>query len=483
MPKRLSDLSPALAAQADYLLSSDGVPGASIAVVVNDVGYHHAYGVKSVNGAEPITANTSFNIGSCSKAFGSTMMAALVADGLADWDDPISKTVPEFQLYDEWITKNASLRDLSGNRLGLPRTGFCEFGFDPEISAEYIFEHLKYTQPVAPFRGRFTYVNAGHTAVGTAAARIAGKPFIEALRDRILGPLGMTQTSGGAQAKQDLTDLAAWHVKDGDKAVEIDSVYTDQYLPTGCMCVSGRDAVQWLRFHLNHGLVDGKQIVPAEAVAQTHKPLSVGTPGKDIISIIYPGAHMAAYCLGWATADFEGHHMVQHSGSDMGVNSMTLMFPEKGIGIAVYCNLNPSSGMITAYTLAAQLLGLPTRDWAAYFASFAPKPAADTATPAKTMPVDNPELYVGTYHHPADGALEIRNTEKGLECDFKLGNKLDCEMHYLGEHAFELHLKDVAWRAMARGKWPKLTFEIKSKKAVTAAFRMMDADRVFIAKT
>ena len=372
------------------------------------------------------------------------------------------------------------MRDLSGDRLGLPRTGCCEFGFDPKISAEYVFEKLKHTQPAAPFRDRFTYVNPGHTAIGLTASRTAGKPFIEALRERILGPLGMDQTSGGAQAKEDLSDLACWHAKDGDEAIEIDSVYTDQYLPSGGMCVSGRDAIQWLRFHLNQGLVDGKQIVPAKAIAQTHKPVSLGRPGSDVTSIIYPGAQFAAYCLGWATADFEGHHIVQHSGSDMGVNSMTLMFPEKRIGIAVYCNLTPSPAMITAYTLAAQLLGLPFRDWAAYFDSFAPKPD-ETAVPTKTKPVDNPELYTGTYHHPADGALDVKLTKTGLECDFKLGHKLDCEMRFIGNHTFELHPKYVAWRALARGKWPKLSFTVESDKSVSAAFRMMDSDQIFVA--
>jgi CubicO group peptidase (beta-lactamase class C family) len=99
LPASLDLLDPRLRPICDAYLAVGKVPGASIAVVVGDRGYHYGYGVKSISTREPVTAQTSFNIGSCSKAFTSATVASLVADGLVSWDDPITKYVPEFQLY------------------------------------------------------------------------------------------------------------------------------------------------------------------------------------------------------------------------------------------------------------------------------------------------------------------------------------------------------------------------------------------------
>ena len=298
------------------------MPGASIAIVAGDRGYHYSYGVKSLRTGEPVTVNTAFNVGSCSKAFVSACVASLVADKRVSWDDPISKFVPEFQLYDPAVTKQVTLRDLSGNRLGIPRAGLTEFGFDPSQAVGPALEGLRYTAPICGLRERHTYVNGGHTAVALAAGRITGQGFIATLRERLLAPLGMNCTSGGLAARDDLPDQAGWHCVADGQVTAIDTVYSDWYLGGGGMSVSGADALQWLRLHLNGGVVDGQQVIARDALLETHTPQIVALPGKDIISLFHPGAHMAAYGLGWAMTELEGHPLVIHSGGDFGIAAM-----------------------------------------------------------------------------------------------------------------------------------------------------------------
>jgi CubicO group peptidase (beta-lactamase class C family) len=467
-PRSLDFLDTRLRPLCDAILTEACVPGASIAVLAGGMGYHHAYGVKSINTNEPVGAATGFNIGSCSKAFVSATIASLVADGLVNWDDPISTWVPEFKLYDPEITTRVTLRDLSANRIGLSRTGLTEVGLDPSFPAEHIFERLQYTPPAFPFRDRFGYVNAGHTANAVAAGRISGKGFLATLRERILTPLGMTTTSGGSATPSELSDLAGWHVVADGAAVAIDPVFTDQYLASGGMVVSGQDALQWLRFHLGRGLVGGTQVVARDALAECYRPHSVATPGKDILSLFYPEAHMAAYALGWAVSDLEGHHLVAHSGSDIGVTSMTLLLPQSDIGVAVYCNSNggdPSS-LPLAYAIAAMLLGLPPRDWVAYFQGFMPAPLATPTEPVEAAPVPSDlSIYEGSYNHPADGPLEIWREGDGLVGRLRDGYRMTFKLTHSGEHRFTAAFTQTEWAAMAKSSID-LAFTIKDGRAV-----------------
>jgi CubicO group peptidase (beta-lactamase class C family) len=463
----LDRLDPGLRLQCEAILSEGQVPGASIGIVMAGQAYHLSYGVKSLRSGAPVTPDTAFNIGSCSKAFVSATLASLVAEGLCSWDDPISRYVPEFQLYDPAITAMATLRDLSANRLGLSRMGLTEEGLDPRFSALELFARLKHTPPAFPFRSRFGYVNAGHAANALAAGRITGKGFLPTLRERILAPLGMTGTSGGAVVPDELPDRADWHAVLEGRAVPVESPFTDQYLGSGSILVSGHDALQWLRLQLGGGHVDGRQIIPTDALAETHRPLAPARPGQDFYSLFYPRAHMAAYALGWAVSDFEGHPLVMHSGSEVGITGMTLLLPRSGIGMVVYCNAagGRPSALALAHALAATLLGLPPRDWLAYFDDVhAPSAAVSKASRGVASPADV-SACTGSYFNPGDGMLDI-----WLEGDRLVGHLRDAHrwrfvLEPLGNHGYAIQFEDPAWRAAVAKEDPILRFVIAAGQA------------------
>ena len=470
-PRSFDLLDPRLKALCDAYLQAAQVPGASIAIVVGDRGYHYAYGLKSIATREPVTAHTAFNIGSCSKAFVSAAMASLVADKRVSWDDPISKYVPEFQLYDPTVTKQVTLRDLSGNRLGISRAGLPEFGYDPSHSAEFALENLRHTAPICGLRERHTYVNGGHTANALAIGRITGKGFLPTLRERVLAPLGMSSTSGGEAARGEVADQAGWHCNDEGQVTAIDTVYSDWYLGGGGMVCSGLDALQWLRLQLNGGRVDGQQVIARDALLETHKPQVITWPGQDILSLFHPEAHMAAYGLGWAVTDLEGHPMVLHSGGDLGIASMTLMLPKAGIGIASYCNSSGRGTVALPYALAGCLLGLKSRDWKAYFeaaiAAAAPPPAAAQSQPDTTLELSH---YAGTYRHPADGEMVIERSGAGLVGDMKRAYRRSFAAVSVGGHRFEMRYDHPEWRGLLAGDKTYLEFGVEDGRAVKLDF-------------
>jgi CubicO group peptidase (beta-lactamase class C family) len=462
------------------LFDRDKVPGAAVTLVTGEIGYAYSYGVRSLATGAPVTSRTAFNIGSCSKAFTSAVVAALVADGLMNWDDPIHRYVPEFSLYDPWVAEHATLRDLSGNRLGLPREGLCEYGLHPEISVDYIFRNLKYTRPVRPFRDRFTYVNAGHSACAVACGRAAGRPFLDVLKSRLLAPLGMSGTSGGRAARSELTEHASWHVAVGDEIVEVDAVFSDQYFGSGGICTSAGDALRWLAFQLGCGRIDGRQIVAEEALRETHLPQSVARPGRDMISLFYPESPYGAYCLGWATSSFAGHTVVCHSGGDIGVSAFTLLVPEKQIGIGVYLNSSSRCSMSCAYALAARLLGLPDRDWDRYFETFmSPKDAGESAGAAEIVVLDA-WSYAGTYRHPADGDFTVFTEGETLRAKLENAYKFDLVLTPCGEHEFRVDSPHPEVKSLfSTSARPVISFDVEAGRAVRVSLNIAASPRVF----
>src|SRR5690606_36145425 len=104
-----------------------------------------------------------------------------------------------------------TLRDLSGNRAGLPRNGVLEFGTELTIDAEEVVRRLRHAPPAARPRERFTYSNIAHTAVALVVERISGLAYVDFLKREVFGPLGMETASGGSAARTDIADHAGWH--------------------------------------------------------------------------------------------------------------------------------------------------------------------------------------------------------------------------------------------------------------------------------
>jgi CubicO group peptidase (beta-lactamase class C family) len=97
------------------------VPGIAIAVVFQDkTVYAKGFGVRDVNTSQPIDADTVFQLASVSKSIGSTVVAELVGEGKITWDSKLSALDPAFAMFDPWVTREITIRDMYAHRSGLP---------------------------------------------------------------------------------------------------------------------------------------------------------------------------------------------------------------------------------------------------------------------------------------------------------------------------------------------------------------------------
>ncbi|RYF62881.1 MAG: class A beta-lactamase-related serine hydrolase, partial [Cytophagaceae bacterium] len=165
------------------------VPGLSIAVVKNNqVVFKKGYGVRELGKPERVDTQTLFACASTTKAMTVALIGILVDEGKLAWNDPVSRYLPELQLYDPYVTRALTIRDLLIHDTGVGSTDFMTGAMT--IPANEMFRRMALVKPSYPFRAGFIYQNTFYSAAGRIIERIVGKTWAEAVKERIFIPLG-----------------------------------------------------------------------------------------------------------------------------------------------------------------------------------------------------------------------------------------------------------------------------------------------------
>lgn len=397
-----------------------GVPGMAIAVVYRDRAiYLKGFGVRRTGSPDAVDADTVFPLASVSKPIASTVVAALVGDGLVAWDDPIIRHDPGFVMYDPWVTRQVTLRDMFAHRSGLPDhagDALEDMGFD---RAEILYR-LRFQKPDSSFRSHYAYTNFGLTAAAVAAARASGKSWEDLSADRLYRRLGMARTSSRFADFVASSNRAHSHVKVDGTSVAKYTRQPDAQSPAGGVTSSVRDMAIWLRLQLRRGTLDGTTIVDAEALDETHRPQVIRTPPpKD------PAVDRAAfYGLGWnVDYDDQGRIHWGHSGAfDLGAATSVSLLPAEQLGIVVLTNAQPIGlpEAISRSFFDLVLLGAVEKDWVTLYAqlmaaALAPNYGTDySRPPAGASPALPDAAYIGIYDDDLFGPIEITAAANGL---------------------------------------------------------------------
>ena len=138
------------------------VPGFALAIVKDDkVVFAKGYGVRELGKPEPVDKDTLFAVASNTKAFTAAALATLVDEGKISWDDPVTKYLPYFQLYDPLATREMTVRDLLSHRSGLATFGGDLLWYETTYPREEIIRRVRYLRPVYGFRFEGKRYDAG----------------------------------------------------------------------------------------------------------------------------------------------------------------------------------------------------------------------------------------------------------------------------------------------------------------------------------
>ena len=401
------------------------IPGAAVVIVNDDsVVLCRGYGVRHVVETAPVDENTLFGIASCSKAFTAASLAMLVDEGKITWDDPVIKHLPWFQLYDPWVTREISIRDLLTHRCGLPEYGGDLMWWGSTRSREEILRRVRFVRPASSFRSRYAYHNIMFVAAGQIIPAVTGKSWEDFVAERILLPLGMNSSTTSTAALKGSTALVTPHMRISGVVRPVAWRNVDNGGPAGAITSNVKDLAQWIRLQLGRGTHQGRSLFSLQASRSMWSPQMVMPIGAPSATDPEPAPQFRAYGLGWGTYDYRGRKILRHFGETDGMSSVVALIPEEHLGLAILTNMHATTmHKALMYRIFDLYLGPPIGDWSATFLKAEKKSAEinmkkrkeiEAARVTGTHPSLPLRSYSGTYENEVYGTATVEEKEGKL---------------------------------------------------------------------
>jgi CubicO group peptidase (beta-lactamase class C family) len=403
------------------------VPGIAVGIVEGDEAvYLKGYGVRDIKTGQPVTPDTLFDIGSCTKAFTAASVAMLVDGGKMHWDDRVNEYVPFFHLHDPLADEYVTMRDLLTHRTGMQGTDLLWYG--SPFTLPEIIRRVRFIKPDAGFRAVFQYQNVMYATAGYAVGEASGGTWQNFVRKRIFEPLGMTGADFSSADAQQAADHATPHIEKPDGSVAtMPWRNLDDIAPAGSINAGVRDMTKWIAMQLNDGVAGGKRLISEKSMEQMHTP-QVVVPSIGEFQMFFPQSQQLSYGMGWFIQDYRGHQILLHPGDIDGFASLVVLLPEVHTGFVILSNLdhNPVREGL-GYHLIDQFLNLPQEDWIGHFAKIAEESEAadkqhteswEKKEIANTHPSRELAAYAGTYRDEAYGDAIVSLSGDHLEFQY-----------------------------------------------------------------
>jgi CubicO group peptidase (beta-lactamase class C family) len=321
---------------AEQVLEDSGMPAIALAVVEGtEVAERAVAGVRSIDAADPVGAEDLFHIGSVTKSFTGTLIAALVESGTLRWDLAIGTALAGIDMRPEY--REATLEQLLQHRAGVrPYTDdrvdeFPDALDGPPTEQRELFVKQVLSQEPVGATGEYLYSNAGYAVAAYVAERATGRSYEELVRTTILEPLEMRAALFDWPASSERPDQPRGHYgSPPELRVQGLEEYTwHAYMnPPGGLSCSVEELSRYAALHLR-GLRGEDGILRAETIRRLHTPMSGAGPGDG-------------YASGWVIAETGVKHW--HNGSAGTFFSAVALYPQDGIAVVALTNCAGSAG-------------------------------------------------------------------------------------------------------------------------------------------
>ena len=425
------------------------IPGLAVAVVKDDsVVFMKGYGVRQLGKPAPVDAQTLFAIGSTTKAMTAAAIGMLVDEGKVQWDDPVTKYLPSFQLADPYVTREVRVRDLLTHRTGLPGADLLWAGADYPTAE--ILRRIRYLEPATSIRTRFAYQNVMYAAAGEVIAAASGMPWETFVRSRIFTPLGMRGTLPTAALLARQPNVAMPHMRLDDTIRIVANRSVDPVAPAGAVWSSVSDMTRWMRFVLDSGRTGRTRLLSAATFAELLTPQVVVPPEEFYPTARLTHPHFTLYGLGWFLEDYRGRAVAMHTGSIDGMSAIIGLIPDQRLGVYVLANLDHAELRHALMYKVFDLYNPPAAtDWSADLLKLygdlreqgkIAQRKRDESRVTGTTPTHKLEQYVGTYSDPLYGYAVVTYAKGRLHLRF--GRAFDGDLEHWHYDTFRAHWAD-----------------------------------------
>lgn len=316
-------------------LPAFNAPGIAIGITNRERVLHASVqGLANQETGKRVTPETLFQIGSISKSFTSILLLQLQEQGLLNIDDPVKTYLPWFEIQSQYAP--ITLRHLMSHTAGII------MGSDDTVSAFTETWNLRHTQTRAAPGEYFHYSNSAYKALGVVLQTILKQSFAEILQERMLTPLGMTNSTPVIQLAERERMAVGYTAFYDDRPLPAGGLlapatWLESDTADGSICSTAADMCAYLRFLLKRGT----GLLTAQSFEQLIAPV-IATDD---------GLHGAHYGLGLYTQEINGRHIFGHSGGMVGYTADMLADLDSDLGVIVLTNGPAEPSKLSRYAL------------------------------------------------------------------------------------------------------------------------------------
>jgi CubicO group peptidase (beta-lactamase class C family) len=438
------------------------VPGLAVTIVKDgETVAANGYGVRLLGERAAVDERTLFGIASNTKAFTATALGLLVEEGKIEWDGRVVDYLPWFQMWDPYVTRELTVRDLLVHRSGLGLGAGDLLWWPPSTyDRKEIARRLRYLEPETSFRSAYAYDNVLYIVAGEVIEAVSGQSWEDFVQSRILDKVGMSGSNTLHSAVTDGGNVAATHARVDGRVRPIAPFTSDNTNAAGGINSSAEDMAKWLKVQLAHGqLTDGSRLFSEETARElvtvvTPMPISAPPPELAELDTSFNG-----YGLGFGLREYRGHKLVQHTGGLPGYVSRVAMIPDAGIGVAVLTNQESRAAYdAIVYHILDHYLGAPPKDWIAAYEAVTRRENEENASAVATAQQSRDESsrpslpleqYAGTYTDAWYGDVTIGHANGKLAIEFSHSPALRGPLEHWQHDTFVARWADRELRADA----------------------------------
>ncbi len=441
----------------DYILSGMEqweIPGLTLAIVRNGQVFTEGFGVKKLGESDPVDEHTLFGIASTTKAMTAFAAGILVDEGKLSWDDPIVKHLPDFKLYDPYVTANITLRDALTHRSGLGRMTGNRIQYMPFRDRTELLYRMRYMEPEAPFRSRYVYSNMMYMVAGEVIRSVSGKSWDDFMTERFFAPLGMDQSNTSITAFSE-TENAAWpHQEIRGEVVPIPRRNFDNVGASASVNSSAGDISKWLQYQLGpecseEGAVLREALPVSQSVlAELYSPVTA-MPSSNRLNPV------SAYALGWSVSSYEGRTVYRHGGATDGMNTSLIVVPGECLALFISTNVFNRFMHALGNHIMDMHLGNTGTDWNnLHLRNYLSqkertqqrRDEINRSRQLDTEPSHHLEKYAGNYHDNLYDNVEVKLGNDGLELHFWGDETQIADLEHWHYDTFRAHWRNPAQR-------------------------------------
>lgn len=306
------------------------VPGFAIGIVLEGkLAYSKGFGVKTANQPAAVDEQVMFHSASISKTFVATALMQLWEKGLLDIDSPVVHYLPYFKLKDQRYAK-ITVKQMMSHISGMPDVHDYEWDkprYDEGALEEYV-RSICDSELLWEPGSAFAYSNLAYEILGDVIAKVSGMSFESYVKQNILVPLGMKNSSFliGEVSKDLMTSPHVLDVSHYIPRVNEFYPYNRIHGPSSTLWSNIVELSRYACANLNKGILEGVRILKESTYDMLWHPYAEIGNTADKVG------------LSWFLWEYKGEQLVSHAGGDTGYLSNLVLIPQKKAALVFYCN-------------------------------------------------------------------------------------------------------------------------------------------------